>query len=83
VAPDEQTENGTPSSEHANALVSEAVKRKMALVDSVDPDGPEVMVVSGAVVSTFQAQWEGLASTLPARSRARTSNVCAPSTSAE
>ena len=52
-------ENGALSSEHANALGSEAVKTKMAVVDSVDPSGPEVIVVSGAVVSTVQVQWAG------------------------
>jgi hypothetical protein len=75
VVADEQTENGAPSSEHANALGSEAVKTKVAVVESVGPEGPEVIVVSGAVVSTVQVQRAGLASTFPARSRARTSNT--------
>ena len=72
---DEQTENGAPSREHANVLGSEAVKTKVAVVDPVGPEGPDVIVVSGAVVSTVQVQRAGLASTFPARSRARTSNT--------
>ena len=70
-----QTENGAPSSEQVNELGSDAVKAKVAVVDGVLPDGPEVIVVSGAVVSTVQVQLAGLASTFPATSRARTSKV--------
>ncbi len=44
----------------------------------VGEDGPEVMVVSGATVSTLNDRPAGVASTLPAASRARTWKVCAP-----
>ncbi len=42
------------------------------------PVGPESIVVSGATVSTVKVRVAGVASTLPAASRARTSKVCAP-----
>ena len=42
------------------------------------PVGPESIVVSGATVSTVKVRVAGVASTLPAASLARTSNVCAP-----
>ena len=44
----------------------------------VGPLGPELIVVSGATVSTVQPRVAGEASVLPAASRARTANVCAP-----
>ena len=50
-----------------------------ALAAVVVPDGPAVMLVTGAVASTDQAAEAGVASTLPAVSVARTSNVCGPS----
>jgi hypothetical protein len=83
VVADEQTENGASSSEHANVLDSEAAETKVAVVDSTVPDGPDVIVVSGAVVSTVQVRCAELRSTFPARSRARTSNVYVPSVSPE
>jgi hypothetical protein len=63
--------------------LSDEEKPKVAesLVDV--PDGPELIVVSGAVVSgggtsTVQVRLAGEASVLPAASVARTSNVCEP-----
>ena len=47
----------------------------------VRPDGPPSIVVCGAAVSTVKMCDAGVGSTLPARSVARTSNVCAPSAS--
>ena len=44
----------------------------------VGPVGPDVIVVSGAVVSTVNVRVAGVASTLPAASIARTANVCSP-----
>ncbi len=60
-----------------------------ALVAVVVPVGPEVIVVSGAVVSgggavsTVNERVAGEASVLPATSVARTDTECAPSASAE
>ena len=45
--------------------------------------GPESIVVCGAFVSTVNERLAGVGSTLPAASHARTSNVYAPSASAE
>ena len=45
------------------------------------PVGPEVIDVSGVVVSTVNERVAGVASTLPAPSVARTENVYEPSTS--
>ena len=47
----------------------------------VGPVGPDVIVVSGAAVSTVNDRVAGVASTLPAASVARTENVYAPSAS--
>jgi hypothetical protein len=53
---------------------------KLAEVELVVPEGPDVIVVSGAVVSTVQVRLSA-APTLPAASVPRTSNVCWPSES--
>jgi hypothetical protein len=53
----------------------------VASAELVVPDGPESIVVSGAVVSTVQARESGVGSVLPAASVARTSKVCSPSDS--
>src|SRR5687767_4902364 len=45
----------------------------------VKPEGPESTWVSGALVSTVNDRWAGLASTFPRASVARTSNKCADS----
>src|SRR3954449_8012092 len=67
-----------PSSRHSNVAASLAPNVKLAVVAVTVPDGPPVIVVSGAVVSTVQVRDAGDASTLPAASVARASNVCVP-----
>ena len=72
-----------PSRRHSNVEpASVAVNASDAAVDVVEPDGPDVIDVSGGVVSaatvTVQAREAGDRSTFPAVSVARTSNVCAP-----
>ena len=47
----------------------------------VSPDGPPVIVVSGAAVETVKLRVAAVASVLPAASRARTLNVYVPSAS--
>jgi hypothetical protein len=65
-----------PSSEHSNvAPASPALKANVALVLIVVAGGPEVIVVSGAVVSTVNIRLAALPSRLPAASLARTSKV--------
>src|SRR5215210_7420913 len=59
------------SAENANVGVASFVR----------PAGPLSIVVSGAAVSTVKPRDAGVGSTLPAKSVARTSNVCAPSAS--
>jgi hypothetical protein len=49
------------------------------VVAVIGPDGPPVMVVSGAAAATVNVRVAGVASTLPAASLARTENVCSPS----
>ena len=56
-----------------------SLQRWLAVVVLIAPVGPVLIVVSGAAVSTVNVRVAGVASTLPAASRARTSNVCAPS----
>ena len=65
--------------------VSDDVKAKLAEPVATVPDGPELIVVSGAVVSgggggtaTVQVVLAGDASVFAAASVARTSNVCDP-----
>ena len=72
-----------PSRRHSNVEpASEAVNARAAEVSVPEPAGPDVIDVSGAVVSagaaTVQARDAGVRSVLPAVSVARTSNVCAP-----
>src|SRR5215212_7232545 len=52
--------------------VSVAVKLKLAAVLATVPDGPTVMVVSGARISIVQVRLAGVLSTLTAASVART-----------
>jgi hypothetical protein len=71
------------SSEHSKvAPGSLAPKANSAAVSMVVADGPEPMLVSGAVVSGGVAAvqvWDaGVPSTLPKASTARTSKVCEP-----
>ena len=68
-----------PSSLHAKAEGdSLEVNAKLAEVDEVVPEGPDVIVVCGAVVSTVQPRSAGVGSAKPEMSRARTSNVWLP-----
>ena len=68
------------SSLHSNvALGSSEENSNVASVWLVVPDGPESIVVSGAVVSIVQVWLAGLWSVLPAASVARTEKVCSPS----
>ena len=70
-----QTANVPPSMRHSNvepAFVD--VNANEAFVLLVGPVGPDVMVVSGAVLSTVNVRVAGEASTLPAASFARTAN---------
>jgi hypothetical protein len=54
-------------------------KLKLAALLVVGSAGLSVSVVSGAIVSGTVQLWRaGVSSTLPARSIARTSNVCGP-----
>ena len=59
----------SPDSDEANANVAEVLETV--------PEGPLVIVVVGATVSTVQERAAGLP-TLPAASVARTPNVCTP-----
>ena len=84
---EEQVLKAALSSLHSNVLpASEEEKVKVALFCLIVPEGPESMVVSGAVVSagggggtsTVKVLEAGVASTLPAPSVALTSKVCDP-----
>ncbi len=57
------------------------VNVNVCVVAVIGPDGPPVMVVSGAgaTTATVNVREAGVASTLPAASLARTENVCSPS----
>ena len=71
-----------PSTRHSNvepAWLDESAN--VGVASFVGPDGPLSIVVCGAAVSTVKAREAGVASTFPARSVARTSNVWAPSAS--
>ena len=72
-----------PSSEHWNVEPdSLAEKANVALVEFVLALGPDVIVVSGGVVSAaswiVQLRLAGVVSALPAASVAKTRNVCDP-----
>jgi hypothetical protein len=70
-----QSLNEAPSSEHWNVEPGSLdEKANVALVLVVVPLGPDVIVVSGAVVSIVQLRLAGLESTLPAASMALTRN---------
>ena len=83
-----QATRGAPSRLHWNVeFASLEVNEKEPLVDVVVSGGPDVIVVSGGVVSpaggvvaTVHVKLAGDGST-PFWSEARTRNVCAPSTS--
>jgi hypothetical protein len=69
------------SSLHSNVAPASLENVNDWVVAVVVPLGPPVIVVSGAVVSIVNVRVAGVASTLPAASRARTENVCVPSAS--
>jgi hypothetical protein len=77
-----QAVNAALSSEHLNVapVGSVEVKLKLALVAFVGFAGFDVIIVSGAVVSTVQVKLAGLASVLPAASVAATWKVWDPCT---
>ena len=71
-----QEENVALSRLHAKVLpVSVEVKLKLALVLLVEPAGPAVIVVSGAVISIVHVKLAGVGSVFPAASVACTWNV--------
>jgi hypothetical protein len=59
-----------PSREQVKVDASSAANKKVAEVAVIVPDGPPVMVVSGARVSTVNLRTAGDGSTLPAASMA-------------
>ncbi len=67
-----------PSMRHWKLAPASEVKVSVAEVELVVPDGPEPIVVSGAVVSTVHVR-VAAAPVLPAASVARTSKVWPPS----
>jgi hypothetical protein len=67
------------SSEHSKVAASFAENSTDVPVARVRPLGASSIAVSGAAVSTTKERLAGVPSTLPAASRARTSNVCSPS----
>jgi hypothetical protein len=80
---DVQAEYAAPSREHSDVPASLDVNSKLAAVAVVVPDGPAVIVVSGAIVSTVQVRVAGVGSMFPAGSFERTSKVWRPSASPE
>jgi hypothetical protein len=83
VTGEEQAAKSAPSSAHANVeLLSLEMNANVAVVSLVAPLGPDVIVVSGAVVSsgsTVHVCAAGVPSVFPAASVARTRRVCVPS----
>jgi hypothetical protein len=84
-----QSAHEAESTRHSKTeFASVAVKANVGVLSVVVPVGPEVIVVSGAVVSaggavpTVNARVAGEASVLPATSVARTETLWAPSTRA-
>ncbi len=71
------------STRHSYVTPAPPENSKAGVGSSVVPVGPEVIVVSGAIVSTVNVRAAGVGSTLPAASSARTSSVCRPSARAE
>jgi hypothetical protein len=72
--------NGAPSRLHWKLATPEppvSVPEKLKLAEAllVSPEGPESIDVFGAVVSIVQVNEAGVASTFPAASTARTSNL--------
>jgi len=83
---EEQALKAALSSLHSKVLpASEEEKVNVALLDFIVPEGPESIVVSGAVVScggggtsTVKVLEAGMASVFPAASLALTEKVCDP-----
>ena len=76
---EEQGVRGSPSSAHWKVTpVSFELNPKLAFAEFQTPDGPEVMVVSGAAASTVHVRVAALASAFPAGSTARIVTVCVP-----
>jgi hypothetical protein len=71
------------SSRHSSGPASVAEKPNDAELDPTVPLGPLEIDVFGAVVSTVQVRFAGVASMFPTVSMARTENVCSPSPSPE
>src|SRR5436190_6572575 len=83
VAGEEHADHAPPSSEHWKPPGSVPVKPKLAEWDVVVPTGPDVIDVSGGVVSTaVQVNVAGVGSTFPTASVARAENVWEPAASA-
>jgi hypothetical protein len=79
---EEQVVNAPVSTEHWNVDgVSLDVNANVGVESFVGPLGPELMVVSGGVVSTVIERVAGVGSMFPAASTARTANACGPSAS--
>ena len=83
-----QLAHGVASTRHSKTAPASEVNAKVGVVSLVVPFGPDVIVVSGAVVSgggvvpTVNERVAGVASVLPASSVARTATVCGPLDSA-
>lgn len=78
---DEQGPKEAPSRAHSNVAASVAVNSNVAELDATVPLGPDVIVVSGGVLSTTQVRLAGVGSGAPAPSIALTWKLCAPSPS--
>ena len=72
-------EKVAPSREHSNVAPASEEKVNVAVSSLVGPEGPECMVVWGAVVSTVQVLKAGVVAVLPVASVALTWKVCDPS----
>ena len=81
---DSHSANAAASSEHSNVTPGwSEEKLNSASVLVVEASGPVTMFVSGGIGATTVHSWRsGVASTLPAASRARTRNVWSPRASA-
>ena len=71
--------NAPASSAHSKLAPGSLLNTKLAAALLLSAFGPEVMVVSGGVVSTVQEYVAGLGSVLPAVSLARTWKLWLPS----
>ena len=79
---DSQGSQSPASSRHSKLEPGSSEENsKVGVGSGVTPEGPESMVVCGAVASTVIEREAGVASTLPTESVARTSKLCSPSVS--